>query len=132
MSDNEHVDPIVAEAERAAAESIAFAEELATPTGEPAEIHVKDFAGAIAEAEEAAARVSVNEETRNATNPDPNSTEGAPPAADEGSDAKGDHYEDEGVTKEDLAELLKERELPHTGSKAELIARLRENDAEKA
>lgn len=127
MSDNEYVDPIVAEAERAAAESIAFAEELATPTGEPAEIHVADFGAAIAEAEEAAARESVDEETRSATNPDPNSTDGAPPAADEGD---GDNYEE--LSKPELADELGERGLAKSGSKAELIERLRENDAEKA
>lgn len=127
-----YVDPIVAMAQAAAAESIAFAEELATPSNEPAEIHVENFGEAIAEAERAAGLETMDEKTRNTTNPDSDSTDGAPPVDDEAPDADDDGYEAEGVTRDDLAEMLKRRELPHTGSKAELIARLRENDSEQA
>lgn len=41
---------------------------------------------------------------------------------------EGDWYEDEGVTKDDLSDELERRDLPKTGNKDELIARLREDD----
>jgi hypothetical protein len=47
-------------------------------------------------------------------------------------EAKGDWYEDEGITKEDLQDELGERELSKSGTKQELIERLREDDAAKA
>jgi hypothetical protein len=45
-------------------------------------------------------------------------------------DQDDDGYDD--LTVPQLGEMLKGRELPHTGVKPDLIARLRENDAERA
>jgi coenzyme F420-reducing hydrogenase alpha subunit len=44
--------------------------------------------------------------------------------------ANVDEYSD--LSKDELVELLKERELPHSGTKPELVARLQESDAEQA
>ena len=41
-----------------------------------------------------------------------------------------DEYSD--LSNAELSDLLKERELPHSGSKAELVARLQESDAAQA
>lgn len=55
-------------------------------------------------------------------------------APTEGDDEGGDSgpYDGEEFTKEKLQELLKERELPTSGNKDELKARLVADDAEKA
>ena len=124
-------------AEAAAAESVAYAESLATPPAEPAEIHIENFGEAIAEAEKAAGAPTMDEETRNATN-DPASERAAVEGSDssetagEASTGADDGYEAEGVTKEDLVKMLEGRGLAKTGSKAELIERLREDDKAKA
>ena len=55
-----------------------------------------------------------------------------PPAAETTSDVDEDSDEDltyADLSKDDLKELLEQRELPVSGNKAELIARLEEDDA---
>lgn len=128
---------IVKMAESAAAESIAYAEHLASGPYEAAESSAKQFDQAVADATKAAAQPVMDEETRNATN-DPEAERAAvegsnsSEAAGEASTGADDGYEADGVTKEDLAKMLEDRGLAKTGSKAELIARLREDDAAKA
>ncbi len=48
---------------------------------------------------------------------------------DEDDEDDGDWYEDEGVTNDHLKDELGKRELSKSGNKEELIARLREDDA---
>ena len=58
-----------------------------------------------------------------------------PPAAETASDVDEDSDEDltyADLSKDDLKELLEQRELPVSGNKAELIARLEEDDAANA
>jgi hypothetical protein len=49
--------------------------------------------------------------------------------APEGTEESGPY---DGLTNDELSDILKERELPHSGTKQELLDRLAESDAEKS